>query len=181
MPFYDLVCPACNSKREVRCSYDEAKHTNCLDCEAIMEIAISQVSALWNCDCPTASGGKGIRVQGTAFEQEEIKITVKGDSDAPKAYEIECEACNISYEKFLKNNQEVTDTCPTCGMPMQKRIGAPIVRDSWDASFIDGTKREGFAEAREANKLKREMRNMRPEQQMEAQREISKIIRVRGS
>lgn len=175
MPFYDLKCPYCGREEEVMCSYEEAKNTACEMCMNTMEIAISQVFAAWNCDCPTASQGRSI-VVGAPAKEEKINYHYKG-SPAAKTVDVECVACDVKYEIFLQPGASIRDTCPTCGVLMTEAPVVPVIRDSNCASYIDGTKQEGFAELREANKLERESLNLPKSQRGGYQKEINRMLR----
>jgi putative FmdB family regulatory protein len=58
MPLYDLKCPKCGHQEELVCPMDERNKQVCEKCKELLEVQIGRVTAVWNCDCPTASGGR---------------------------------------------------------------------------------------------------------------------------
>jgi len=179
MPFYDLVCSNCKREEEVRGSYEYVKGLVCEHCKSAMEIKIGLVNTSWGCECPTSSGGKSTDLSTSTKREGEILYNMKG-SPVNQMQDISCDACQIKYEVFLPADAVIRDTCPTCGVLMTRCVTVPsAIRDSTSASDVDGFKKEGLANIREANKLKIMGRDLRPEQRMQVKKEVAKLLRVR--
>lgn len=59
MPIYEYKCPCCGEEAERFCKVDERHAQVCEDCGASLLLRPSiPGGAVWNTDCPTASGGK---------------------------------------------------------------------------------------------------------------------------
>lgn len=83
-----------------------------------------------------------------------------------------CEACSHEWEALMRN-EEPMPTCPSCESAfVLKKFPAPKVLN---AAFLDGTKRSGFAEMKEASKLKAEMMDRPPAERAAIKREIKKV------
>lgn len=86
-----------------------------------------------------------------------------------------CGKCGAEWDELvLREHQDDLQPCPACGVTEGKRcMRKPpgITKES----FVDGTKRKGFQELKEANKLTMEMYNKPVEQRKEIQKEITNI------
>lgn len=75
-----------------------------------------------------------------------------------KLYDFQCTDC-LLVEEHLCSKEDISaeappKLCPVCGTEMFRRMPAPSVRtDNNSASYVDGTKRPGFAEGKEAARL----------------------------
>ncbi len=68
--------------------------------------------------------------------------------------------------------------CSECKVDamVQALLTAPKIRDSTSASFLDGTRREGaFYDAKEANRLQKQMTSVRPSERKHLKKEIQKL------
>lgn len=89
-----------------------------------------------------------------------------------------CKNCGHSDEYLKSKDEEGPWTCESCQVDAMvvAMLTAPRIRDSNSASFLDGTRRAGaFYDLKEANRLKRQMTNLRPEDRKEVRREIQKL------
>lgn len=79
-------------------------------------------------------------------------------------YDFDCPICGHEVVDELLKSEEVsredangeryTKKCPECGEEMERRFPAPHLRtDNNSASYVDGTKRKGFAEGKIAAEL----------------------------
>jgi NMD protein affecting ribosome stability and mRNA decay len=87
----------------------------------------------------------------------------------------QCEALsNIFVEKERRNEPHA---CPSCGgVAHRVWVNAPGVTNH---SYVDGTRRRGFQELREANALTFEAANSTPAQRKTIEREIAKITKAK--
>jgi hypothetical protein len=92
--------------------------------------------------------------------------------EPPKLHDYMCKACSAVTEAW-----DMPSKCASCGheelqrmMPMPGLAGLET-----SASFLSGTKRKGFAELKEANKLETASFDMPPEKRGEVQKEIDKL------
>lgn len=98
---------------------------------------------------------------------------VTQDADEPpKLHDYSCKACSAVTEAW-----DMPSKCASCGheelqrmMPMPGLSGMET-----SASFLSGTKRKGFAELKEANKLETASYEMPLEKRGEIQKEIDKL------
>jgi putative FmdB family regulatory protein len=59
MPLYFYKCPKCAWEDDLIASVEERDKQLCPECNTLLEKQVSSVGkAIWNCSCPTASGGK---------------------------------------------------------------------------------------------------------------------------
>jgi len=89
-----------------------------------------------------------------------------------------CKNCGHTDEYLRDRTEEGPWECGECKVEsmVEAMLTAPRIRDSNSASFLDGTRRSGaFYDAKEANRLKRQMTNLRPEQRKEVRAEIKKL------
>lgn len=89
-----------------------------------------------------------------------------------------CKNCGHIDEYLRDRTEEGPWECSECKVEsmVEAMLTAPRIRDSNSASFLDGTRRSGaFYDAKEANRLKRQMTNLRPEQRKEVRAEIKKL------
>lgn len=89
-----------------------------------------------------------------------------------------CKNCGHTDEYLRDRTEEGPWECSECKVEamVQAMLTAPRIRDSNSASFLDGTRRAGaFYDLKEANRLKRQMTNLRPEQRKEVRAEIKKL------
>lgn len=80
----------------------------------------------------------------------------------PPTYEFHCEVCeSITVEQFSMSARPDSIEC-VCGGKSHYRISAPNLM--LKEAMLDGTKRKGWAEMREASKLNKEIGLQRTEQ-----------------
>lgn len=98
---------------------------------------------------------------------------VTQDTEAPpKLQDYSCKACQEITEAW-----DTPSACAVCGHPeLEKMLPMPSLYGlEGSASFLDGTRRKGFAEVKEAAKLETQMMDTRPKERAAIQKEISKI------
>lgn len=89
-----------------------------------------------------------------------------------------CKNCGHTDEYLRDRTEEGPWKCESCEVTamVEALLTAPRIRDSTSASYLDGTRRSGaFYETAEANKLKRQMQNVRPEERKFIRKEIKKL------
>ena len=87
--------------------------------------------------------------------------------------DIRCEECDLVTDILIdRDEQGGTWGCPDCGGPMSKTLSAP---NFTRVSYVDGTKRKGFSEMKEAVKLEREMMDLPANKREGHQRAIKKL------
>lgn len=89
-----------------------------------------------------------------------------------------CKNCGHTDEYLKERTEEGPWECSECKVEamVQALLTSPRIRDSNSASFLDGTRREGaFYDMKEANRLQKQMTNLRPEQRKEVRKEIHKL------
>ena len=99
-------------------------------------------------------------------------------------YDFKCPHCSTANELTLSIGQyddwsngivEPVVRCESCdgllGLDNRVISAASVTR----ASFVDGTRRKGFAERKEAIKLKGEMYNMKPEDRGDVKKVIKEL------
>ena len=78
---------------------------------------------------------------------------------------------------FAAGERPEVAPCPDCGAEAQYRISMPNITGK--ASFLDGHKRKGWADLKEANKLVREAASSKKDTAKEIRQEIKKLkVRV---
>lgn len=82
----------------------------------------------------------------------------------------ECEAMDIQH--FPLNQRPDVSHCSRCGLEVKYTISAPAFTK---ASYLDGTKRKGWADLREANRLSKEASVSRKETAKEIRQEIKRM------
>lgn len=91
--------------------------------------------------------------------------------------DIRCADCDLVTDIMIdRDERSSTWGCPECGGPMSKTISAPNFTRK---SYVDGTRRKGFAEMKEAVKLEREMMDLPPEQRKGHQRAIKELKKIK--
>lgn len=102
----------------------------------------------------------------------EFYYVTQDAEEPPKLHDYLCKACSAVTEAW-----DMPSKCTSCGheelqrmMPMPGLAGLET-----SASFLAGTKRKGFAELKEANKLETASFDMPPEKRGEIQKEIDKL------
>jgi hypothetical protein len=89
-----------------------------------------------------------------------------------------CKNCGHSDEYLKERMEEGPWECSECKVDamVQALLTAPKIRDSTSASFLDGTRREGaFYDAKEANRLQKQMTSVRPSERKHLKKEIQKL------
>lgn len=97
------------------------------------------------------------------------------DADAPaKLQDYECNACSAVTEAW-----DMPSCCSQCGHQELSRLMAmpSLAGLETSASFLSGTKRKGFADLKEANKLETAAMDMPPEKRGEVMKEVDKLRR----
>lgn len=99
---------------------------------------------------------------------------IQDAEEPPKLHDYECRACSAVTEAW-----DMPTRCSQCGhaelqrlMPMPSLSGLET-----SASFLSGTKRKGFAELKEANKLETAAMDLPPEKRGEVMKEVDKLRR----
>ena len=98
---------------------------------------------------------------------------VTEDADTPpKLSDYGCLSCEAVTEAW-----DMPSVCSQCGhVELQKLMPMPSLCGlEGSASFLSGTKRKGFAELKEANKLETASMDLPPEKRGEVQKEIAKL------
>lgn len=98
---------------------------------------------------------------------------VTQDVDAPpKLHDFECKACAAVTEAW-----DMPSACAVCGhAELEKMLPMPSLYGlEGSASFLDGTRRKGFAEMKEASQLETQMLDTHPAKRESIKQEISKL------
>lgn len=91
-------------------------------------------------------------------------------------YEYECIVCEVFEDRQVPYLVRDEQFCTTCENPLVRQFPTPGVTR---ASYVDGTRRKGWAEMREASKLNREAAgSMSTDTKREIAREIRNKLRV---
>jgi hypothetical protein len=93
-------------------------------------------------------------------------------------YPFECPHCHEEFDiPILMDDYVAEDSwqCIKCDGDVSKDNRVMVAANVTRASFVDGTKRPGFAELKEANKLKTASYNMKPEDRGDIRKTISEI------
>lgn len=90
------------------------------------------------------------------------------------SYDYKCTTCEQKFIEVVKYDQrEDKQLCPDCGTSTGVYcISAPNITR---ASYVDGTKRKGFSEMKEAAKLNREAAHSGTEKRREIEKEIRRM------
>jgi hypothetical protein len=93
------------------------------------------------------------------------------------SYTYFCPDCEAkTYEQFKFSERPETIKCLVCQGTAEYRIDMPGITR---ASYVDGTKRKGWSEIREANKLVQAAAVSKPDTAKEIRKEIKKMgVRV---
>jgi len=95
-------------------------------------------------------------------------------------YPFKCPECTEEFDIILSISEyEVTDewNCLFCNHEITKKERVMCAANVTRASYVDGTKRKGFAERKEAHKLKVESYSMKPEDRGEIKKTMKAIER----
>lgn len=98
---------------------------------------------------------------------------VTQDTDAPpKLHDFECKACSAVTEAW-----DTPSACAACGhTELERMLPMPSLYGlEGSASFLDGTRRKGFAEVKEAAKLETQMLDSHPSKRDAMRKEIAKL------
>lgn len=98
-----------------------------------------------------------------------------------RTVDVMCKDCYVREEMILDMEDAEWDAlyeCKACGGEAKRTISAPGILTSDSQSFLDGTVRPGFADLKEAAKLKVKAANARPAEKREIQKEIRARTRV---
>lgn len=92
--------------------------------------------------------------------------------EIPKLQDFECKACQAITESW-----DMPSSCASCGhIELEKLLPIPALYGlEGSASFLDGTRRKGFAQMKEASKLEIQMMDTHPNKRGELQKEIAKL------
>lgn len=91
--------------------------------------------------------------------------------------DIRCQDCDHVTDILIdRDEQGGTWGCSECGGPMSKTISAPNITK---ASYVDGTKRKGFAEHKEIARLQTEAADLPPNKRGEINKAIDTIKRLK--
>lgn len=74
-----------------------------------------------------------------------------------------------------KPDRDKPHPCPECGAASPKSFGVPRIAT---ASLPDGTKRRGFQELKEAERIRREMYNLPEKKREKHKQEIKRLERL---
>ncbi len=94
------------------------------------------------------------------------------------SYPFECPHCQDTFDIVLSiKDYDATDTwdCLSCEGEITKKNRLMTMPSVTRVSYVDGTKRPGFAENREMLKLKQDSYNLKPEDRKEIKKEINTI------
>jgi hypothetical protein len=96
-------------------------------------------------------------------------VTMDTD-ELPKLQDFECKVCEAITESW-----DMPSKCAACGHEvLEKLLPIPSLYGlEGSASFLDGTRRKGFAEVKEASKLEVQMADTRPSERGALQKEIA--------
>lgn len=90
--------------------------------------------------------------------------------------DIRCDKCDLVAATLVERlERDSSWECPDCAGTMTRTISAPNITRK---SFVDGTKRKGFADMKEAVRVEREMMDLphdKREGHHKAIRELKKI------
>jgi hypothetical protein len=90
--------------------------------------------------------------------------------------DIRCDKCDLVAATLVERSERDSSwECPDCAGTMTRTISAPNITRK---SFVDGTKRKGFADMKEAVRVEREMMDLphdKREGHHRAIRELKKI------
>jgi putative FmdB family regulatory protein len=95
-------------------------------------------------------------------------------------YPFQCPKCEEEFDVVLSisdYDKESSWDCIQCEGVVTKDDRIICAANVTRASYVDGTKRKGFAERKEALKLKKESYNMKPEDRKEIRKTIKQIER----
>jgi len=97
---------------------------------------------------------------------------IEDTEQVPKIQDFECLSCEAVTEAW-----DMPSKCAQCGhTELQKLLPVPALYGlEGSASFLQGTKRKGFAELKEANALEKASFDLPVEKRREIQSEIKKI------
>lgn len=92
-----------------------------------------------------------------------------------------CHNCNLRNEYLLERTATEPFECPSCREKTCYIVpSAPAIRTSDSATFLDGTKRKGFQELKEAARLEVLKANMdSPQERTLISNEINKLKAVK--
>jgi hypothetical protein len=92
--------------------------------------------------------------------------------ESPKIQDFQCVSCDAVTEAW-----DMPSQCPVCEHPnLMKLLPMPALYGlEGSASFLDGTRRKGFAEMKEASKLEVQMLDTHPKKRAEMQAEVNKL------
>ena len=91
--------------------------------------------------------------------------------------DIRCEDCDLVTDILIdRDEQNGTWGCPECSGPMTKTLSAPNITR---ASYVDGHKRKGFQEMKEAARIERQMLDLPPAQRGDATRAIKELKKIK--
>lgn len=89
------------------------------------------------------------------------------------AIDVRCQDCNHVWDSLIQRSERDSQwPCPECGGMGKRAVSAPMVMT---ASYPEGTKRKGWADLKEASKLKIESANSRDDKKREIAKEIRKM------
>ncbi len=96
------------------------------------------------------------------------------------SYPFECPECEADFDLVMRistyEGEQMWD-CPKCEMSVTKGDRVMVTSNVTRASYVDGTKRPGFAEQKLMHKLKLESYNMPHEKRGDIKKEIKNIER----
>lgn len=92
------------------------------------------------------------------------------------AIDIRCQDCDLVTDIIIdRDEQGGTWGCPECGGAMSKTLSAPNITR---ASYVDGTKRKGFEDMKQAVRVEREMMDLPPEKRSEHKKAIKELKKI---
>ena len=92
--------------------------------------------------------------------------------------DIRCDKCDLVAATLVDRQEIITHKeweCPDCQGTMTRTISAPNITRK---SFVDGTKRKGFADMKEAVRVEREMMDLPHDKREGHQRAIKELKKI---
>lgn len=96
------------------------------------------------------------------------------------SFDVRCAGCGFTQEMLTKRDEaDGAWECPECGGECRRTIGVTAPALMTRAAFPMGTKREGFADMREALDLETASYNLPPNKRGAIQKEIHKLKSIK--
>lgn len=91
--------------------------------------------------------------------------------------DLKCDACEYEWDDLVKRDEkDEVQLCPRCNLKHGHRIiSKPNVTRK---SYVDGTKRKGLTELKQAAKLEQDKANLPHDKRGEIQKEINRLKKL---